>query len=171
MGYTVWVRWDSRTVRLLDNELRQIAVFARSIEGKHNTKPQHIASEKINSIERGSAYLLRKASSIGNFSARWSEAMLEHRGITGHRVLQGLLALSNKHRYDQIEQACDIAWRHGDFQLRTLRKLIKRKEAVQQLMPFLDDHELIRPLADYDHFVHECVQRNLYRSQGGMTDE
>ena len=171
VGYTVWVRWDSRTVRLLDNELKQIAVFARSIEGKHNTKPQHIASEKINSIERGSAYLLRKASSIGNFSARWSETMLEQRGITGHRVLQGLLELSNKHRCDQIEQACDIAWRHGDFQLRTLRTLIKRKEAVQQLMPFLEDHELIRPLADYDHFVHECVQRNLYQSQGGMTDE
>jgi transposase len=144
VGYLVWVRWDSRTVRLLDNELKQIAVFARSIDGKHNTKPQHIASEKINSIERG---------------------------ITGHRVLQGLLELSNKHRCDQIEQACDIAWRHGDFQLRTLRTLIKRKEAVQQLMPFLEDHELIRPLADYDRFVHECVQTNLYQSQGGMTDE
>ncbi len=171
VGHSVWVRWDSRTVRLLDNELTQIAVFARSADGKHNTKPQHIASTKINSIERGSAYLLRKASSIGIYSARWSETMLEQRGITGHRVLQGLIQLANKHRYDQIEQACDIAWRHGDFHLRTLRNLIKRKEAVQQLMPFLEDHELIRPLASYDQFVHECVQRNLYQSQGGMTDE
>lgn len=171
VGYSVWVRWDSRTVRLLDNDLKQIAVFARSVKGKHNTKPQHIASEKINSIERGSAYLLRKAASIGTFSARWSEAMLAQRGITGHRVLQGLLALSNKHRCEQIEQACDIAWRHGDFHLRTLRRLISRKDAVQQLMPFLEDHELIRSLSDYDQFVHDCVQGNLYSSQGGKTDE
>jgi hypothetical protein len=90
-GHSVWVRWDSRTVRLLDNELTQIAVFARSADGKHNTKPQHIASTKINSIERGSAYLLRKASSIGIYSACWSETMLEQRGITGNRVLQGLI--------------------------------------------------------------------------------
>ena len=171
VGHSVWVRWDSRTVRLLDNDLNQIAIFARSVAGKHNTNPQHIASEKINSIERGTGYLLRKASAIGNFSARWSEAMLEQRGITGHRVLHGLIQLANKHRYDQIEQACDIAWRHGDFHLRTLRRLIKRKEAVQQLMPFLEDHELIRPLASYDQFVHECVQRNLYQSQGGKSDE
>ena len=87
--------------------------------------------------------------------------MLREKGIAGHRVLQGLLALSNKHRCDQIEQACEIAWRHGDYRLRTIRKLIERGGAVQELMPFLEDHELIRPLADYDRFVHECVQGKL----------
>ena len=76
--------------------------------------------------------------------------MLRERGIAGHRVLQGLLSLTSKYRCDQIEQACEIAWRHGDFQLRTIRKLIQRGGPVQELMPFLEDHELIRPLADYD---------------------
>ena len=38
----------------------------------------------------------------------------------------------------QIEQACDIAWRHGYFQLRTLRKLIKRKKfGCRQLLGLL----------------------------------
>ena len=32
---------------------------------------------------------------------------------------------------------------------------------VQELMPFLEDHELIRPLAQYDAFVHDCVQGTL----------
>jgi hypothetical protein len=53
VGRSVWARWDARTVRLLDDDLNTIAVFARSEPGKFNTKTQHIASEKINSIERG----------------------------------------------------------------------------------------------------------------------
>lgn len=161
VGRSIWARWDARTVRLLDDELKTIAVFARSEQGKFNTKTQHIASEKINSVERGGAYLLKKTAFIGVHSTRWSQAMLRSRGIAGHRVLQGLLSLTNTYRCDQIEQACEIAWRHGDFHLRTIRKLIQRAGPVQELMPFLEDHELIRPLADYDQFVHECVQDKL----------
>ena len=161
VGREVWARWDARTVRLLDGDLETIAVFARSEQGKFNTKTQHIASEKINSVERGGAYLLKKVAFIGVNSTRWSQAMLRSRGIAGHRVLQGLLSLSNQYRCEQIEQACDIAWRHGDFGLRTIRTLIKRGGPVQELMPFLEDHELIRPLADYDQFVHQCVQDQL----------
>lgn len=164
VGRMVWARWDARTVRLLDDDLKTIAMFARSEQGKFNTQTQHIASEKINSVERGGAYLLKKATFIGVNSTRWSQSMLRSRGIAGHRVLQGLLSLTNKYRCDQIEQACDIAWRHGDFQLRTIRRLIERSGPVQELMPFLEDHELIRPLADYDAFVHECVQSNLTTS-------
>ena len=157
-------RWDSRTVRLLDESLKVIAIHARSRAGKFNTKSQHIATEKINSIERGTAYLLKKTSLIGSHSTRWSEAMLADRGIEGHRVLQGLLSLSHRYTADQIEQACDIAWRHGAYQLRSIRKLIDRKVAVQQVMPFLEDHEMIRPLSTYDRYVHDCVQ-------GGLRDE
>ena len=161
VGREVWARWDSRTVRLLDSDLRVIAVFARSEPGKFNTKAQHIASEKINSIERGGAYLLKKAGQIGSASTRWSQAVMQERGIAAHRVLQGLIALATKYRVDQIEHACDIAWRHGDYHLRTIRKLIHRGGSVQELMPFLADHEWIRPLSDYDQFVHRSVQDKL----------
>jgi transposase len=73
VGREVWARWDARTVRLLDGDLHAIAVFARSEQGKFNTKSQHIATEKINSVEKGGAYLLRKAAFIGDHSARWSQ--------------------------------------------------------------------------------------------------
>jgi len=161
LGRTIWARWDGRTVRLLNDELKQIAFYAQSAKGKFNTKSEHISSKKINGVERGAAYLLRKTSLIGSFSQRWCVAMLSQRGIAGQRVLQGLLALSKKHSSDQIEQACDVAWRHGEFRLRTIRRLINRQTPVQKLMPFLEDHELIRPLSHYDDFVHECVQSNL----------
>jgi len=161
VGREVWARWDARTVRLLDNDLNTIVLFPRSEPGVFNTRPQHIASEKVNAVERGSSHLLKKVAFLGDHTTRWSQAMLKSRGIAGTRVLQGLLALTRTYRTDQIEQACEIAWRHGDFQLRTLRRLIQRRGSVQELMPFLEDHELIRPLADYDTFVHQCVQSNL----------
>lgn len=161
LGRIIWARWDGRTVRLLDDELKQIAFYPQSEKGKFNTKNEHISSKKINGVERGTAYLLKKTSQIGTFTQRWCETMLSQRGIAGQRVLQGLLALSSKHSNDKIEQACDVAWRHGEFRLRTIRRLIDRQTPVQELMPFLEDHELIRPLSNYDDFVHECVQSNL----------
>ena len=161
VGREIWVRWDGRTVRLLSNDLKQIAFYTRGEKGAFLTNRDHIASEKINAIERGTAYLLRKTSVIGVYTERWCQSMLAERGIAGTRVLQGLLALSRKHRIDQIEQACDVALRHGEFRLRSIRRLIDRQVPVQQLMPFLDEHELIRPLSYYDAFVHECVQGNL----------
>ena len=161
VGREIWARWDGRTVRLLNNELEQIAFYVQSEKGKFNTKSEHIASKKINAVERGTSYFLRKASGIGVFTERWCQGMLASRGIAGTRVLQGLLALSHKYRSDQLEQACDVALRHGEFRLRTIRRLIDRQVPVQQLMPFLDEHEMIRPLSNYDAFVHDCVQGNL----------
>lgn len=162
LGHTVWVRWDARTVRFLDDSLRSITVHARTAKGKFSSKNEHIAGEKINSIERGTSYLLRRAAMIGSHSKRWSEGLLAQRGIEGHRVLQGLLALSKKHTAEQIEQACDTAWRHGEYRLRSVRRLIDRQVAVQTVMPFLEDHEIIRPLSDYDRYVHDCVQGGMH---------
>ena len=161
VGREIWVRWDGRTVRLLNDDLKQIAFYVQSEKGSFNTKRDHIVSEKINAVERGTAYLLRKAAFIGVKTECWCQNMLSHRGIAGARVLQGLLALSKKHDASQLEQACDIALRHGEFRLRSIRRLIDRQVPVQQLMPFLEDHEMIRPLSSYDAYVHECVQGNL----------
>ncbi len=161
VGREIWARWDGRTGRLLNNDLEQIAFYVQGEKGTFNTNRDHIASEKINSVERGAAYLLRKIEAIGIYTDRWCRRMLAERGIVGSRVLQGLLKLAKKHRVEQIEQACDVALRHGEFRLRSIRRLIDRQDPVQQLMPFLEEHEMIRPLSNYDAFVHECVQGNL----------
>ena len=49
----------------------------------------HIHSRKISGVERGTAWLLNKVSLIGPQTAGWAEAMLQHRGIEGVRVLRG----------------------------------------------------------------------------------
>ena len=84
----VWVRWDSRLVRIYNSRFEQISIHCRVAPGKFSTQKAHLASEKISSIERGAEYLLRRASLVGPWSALWTRQMLEARGIEGIRVLQ-----------------------------------------------------------------------------------
>jgi transposase len=158
LGREVWVRWNSRTVRIFNSRMEPIALHARQEFGRFSTHGGHIAAEKITGVERGAAWLLQKIRWVGPQTMRWAEAMLAERGIEGVRVLQGLLALTKKHPSAELEAACDAAWRHQAYRLRTLRTLLKRRTARQELLPLLDEHPLIRPLAEYGQFVHESIQ-------------
>ena len=159
LGRTVWVRWDSRLVRIFNHRFEQIALHVRHERGRFSTHVEHVAAEKISGLERGAAYLLRKVRGIGPQAHQWGEAMLAARGIEGTRVLMGLLALDKKHASDALEQACKIALSHGAFRLRTVRKLIARRSAPQQALPFLVEHPIIRPLDDYGAVVARAIER------------
>ena len=116
-----------------------------------------MATEKINAIERGAAYLLGQVRRLGPHSTRWAEAVVQTRGIEGVRVLQGLLSLSRRHSCDQIERACETAHSYAAYRLRTVRTLIDR-DAPKQQIAFTDEHPLIRPLSAYAQFVHDAFQ-------------
>lgn len=154
----VWTRWNSHTVRIFNDAWQQIALHARVEEGKYSTHGAHIASEKINNIERGVAFLLKKVQIIGPHASQWAERMLELRDIRGARVLQGLLALTRKHSSARIERACEAAWRSQGFRLRDVRSLIDSAEPVQATLDFIDQHPIIRSPEEYGQFVHDVIQ-------------
>jgi transposase len=158
VGRQVWVRWDSHVVRIFDAHLNQIAIHARHEVGRFSTQTPHIAAEKIAGVERGAAWLLRKAAMIGTETDRWGRAMLEQRGIQGVRVLVGLLALTHRHSDEAIEQACRIARSHGAYRLRVIRELIKRQAPVQEEFEFTAEHPLIRSLGEYGQLVRNAFQ-------------
>jgi hypothetical protein len=74
-----------------------------------------------------SRVLLRRIECIGPHATQWAQCMLQNRGIKEVRALMGLLSLTNKHRRDQIEHACQIAQGHGANHLRSLRQLIEHR--------------------------------------------
>jgi transposase len=160
----VWVRWDGRMVRIFNERMQQIAVHTRQEPGRFSTPSQYIAAEKITGVERGTAWLLgRVANRLGPQSTAWAQAMIEARGIEGVRVLQGLLSLAGRHRASAIEQACELALGYGAFYLRTIRSLIERQAPQQELLPFVSDHPMIRPMSEYGQFVHDAFQfRNTH---------
>jgi transposase len=159
LGLRVWARWDGRLVRIFNRRFEQIAVHVRREPGRFSTQTQHIASEKISGVERGAAYLLGRIRLVGPQATRWAEGMMQARGVEGVRVLQGLLALAKRHHVDQLECACEIAQSHGAYRLRTLRQLIGRDEPKQQEFGFMEDHPLIRPLSEYQQFIHQAIQK------------
>jgi len=160
LGRQVWVRWDSRMVRVFDQRMQPITPHAKSEPGRFRTNPEHIASEKISGVERGAEYLLRKVGVIGSHAEVWSQSMLQARGIQGVRVLVGLLSLARSHSCREVEAACEIAQTHGAYRLRVIRTLIKRSAPKQEQFEFIDEHPIIRRLSDYGDLVRKAFQEN-----------
>lgn len=161
---TVWVRWDSRLVRIFNQRFEQIALHVRHEQGRYSTQGEHLAREKISGLERGAAYLLSKVSLIGTQTRQWADAMVTARGIEGTRVLLGLLSLTKKYPSEALETACKVALSHGAFRLRIIRQLLNRPAARQEPLPFLEEHPIIRPLDDYARIVTQAIHRQENRS-------
>ena len=155
----VWVRWDGRTVRVFSQRMVQIAIHAQRQPGQFSTQGAHIAPRKISGMEKGTAWLLRQVSLIGEHSERWAAAMMLERGIAGIRVLQGLIHMANRHDSDSIERACQVALTHRAFRLRAIRELIKRGGNQQEQFEFLQEHEIIRDLSSYGHIVRASLRQ------------
>lgn len=152
LSHQVWVRWDSRLVRVFNQRFEQIAVHARVPPGRFNTSWAHIADEKISGVERGAEYLLSKAARIGKDAGEWAKAMLDARGSLGVRVLQGFVGLAKKHPAHVINRASSTALKGSHFRLRPLRALIKHY-TDQIPHELTEEHEIIRPLAEYQRLL------------------
>jgi transposase len=162
----VWVRWDSRLVRIFNDRMEQVALHPRKEPGGFSTPPEFIDPKKISGVEKGAGWLLHRVSTrLGPKSAAWSEAMIQARGVEGVRVLLGLLSLTGRHRTSVIEQACEIAQGYGEYRLRTIRSLLKRQAPKQDLLPFISEHPTIRPMSEYGQFVHDAFQSHNERTK------
>jgi hypothetical protein len=155
----VWARWDERLVRIFNDRLEQIAVHVRAQPGRFCTDSHHIASEKISAVEHGAAWLVAKTRRIGTQAAAWAEAVIQARGIEGVRVVQGLLSLTKRNPAMALEKACETAVSYSSYRLRTIRTLLKRQAPAQASFEFMEQHPLIRSLADYAQLVHASFQK------------
>ena len=158
LGHKLWVRWDSRVVRVFHDNMDLICTHATQPPGKFSTHPEHLASEKIHPIERGADWLLEKCSYIGQNTRNWTLGLVANRGIEAVRVLHGLLNLIGKHPSSVIEQACEVAYANDCYQLRSLRKLIEHHGSKQKSFGFLEEHPLIRNLSTYGDLVRADFQ-------------
>ncbi len=151
VGRDVWVRWDSRLIRLFNERWEQVAVHARAEPGRFRTDSNQIPKKRVSCIERGANAMLKQLAIVGPSVKDWSEAMLQARGVEGIRVLQGLKALASKHDATALNGACETAMSYGALRLRTIRTLLKSTSDVrqQEQFSFLEEHPVIRPLSDY----------------------
>ena len=129
VGHRLWVRWDSRLVRIFNDRWEQLIVHAKTEPGRFRTAPEHIPKEKVSAVERGTDALLRQIATIGPHTRQWAEAMTQARGVEAVRVLVGLKHLAGKHDSEALEEACRVALSHGAYRLRTIRQLLAASRA------------------------------------------
>jgi transposase len=157
-GREVWARWDGHLVRIFNGRMEQIIVHVQVEPGKFQTLQEHIRPQKRSTIEKGTVWMLRRASLIGTHADQWAQAMLEARGIPGIRVLVGLLNLTHHYDSNSIDKACEIALTHDAFRLKTIRQLIQRGGPKQQELEFIDEHPIIRSMSDYEAIVKRSIR-------------
>ncbi len=148
VGRQVWVRQESRLLRVYNTRREQIALHTLAEPGKFTTDPAHLHSRKRHIIERGADYLLDRCRLIGPLTGIWAQAMHQSRGPQSLRVMQGLLQLAGKHPAVELEKAAGVATHHGTWRLRDLKRLLELPGNVVQ-MDFLQTHPLIRSLEAY----------------------
>jgi transposase len=155
VGRQVWVRWESRLLRVINQRREVIAVHALAEPGKFTTDPTHLHSPYRRVVQQSLEHLLDRARLIGAHTGSWAEAMVQQRGPIGTRVLHGLLSLAQKHPVKALEQAAEQALHHGTWRLRDLRTLLEQTAPSPQL-DFLETHPLIRNLDTYRDCVPDC---------------
>ena len=151
----VWARWDAKLVHVYNERRQSIAVHVRQQPGRFATDQAHIHDHKRTIIERGADWLLDRCRLLGSAAGTWAEHLYQNRGPQSLRVLQGLLALAEKHPVDQLNQACQLALTHGAWHLRDLKGLLAQPTAQDQFA-FIETHPLIRDLHAYQNLMPAC---------------
>ena len=152
LGRKVWVRWNDRIVRILNDRFEEVALHPRIPKGKFQTTPTHIPPEKRSGIERGVPDMVHRASRIGENAGLWAQELLRVRGIEGIRVLQGFLSLARTFPATQLDQAAKRALASHQFRLRFIREVLARK-IVPEGPTLTSSHPQIRPLSEYQSLV------------------
>ena len=162
-----------RLVRVFNKSMRQIAVHAQAEAGKFKTDNAHIHVRKFSKVELGADRLIKRVGYIGQHTARWAKAMMEHRGIEGIRVLIGLENIARNYSDNQIERACELALSYEVFRLKPIRELLKKskseKAQPQESFEFMKEHEIIRDMQTYGEVVRRGIQEPLDR-KGSEND-
>ena len=144
-------------MRVFTDRQEQIAFHAKHGNGRFSTSIDHVHETADQRAGEG----LRLSAWEGPID--WpsllcvGKAVVAARGIQGHRVVQGLLALTRKHTCESLEKACETALLNQCTHLRSLRQLIGHQADRQQPLEFLSEHEIIRPLDDYDAVVAQAT--------------
>jgi transposase len=149
----VWVRYDGRLVEIFNDKMERLCIHTQKEPGQRSTRREHIPPEKIGHPERGNEWMVKKAWVIGDEAGAWAVAMLKNRGITGTRVLNGLLSLRAKHSSEAINTGCSKALEAQEFSFKGLKNHIQGPSVEQQSFTFIEEHPLIRQMKEYEETI------------------
>jgi transposase len=150
IGALVWVRFDSRQVRIFNHRMEQIAVHPRLEPGQYS---QILGVAGVpHSVTQSLNYYRSRVETLGHHCLAWTDVLIERNADQALRRIQGLLGLSKRSSHQQLDEACKQACLHGQYTLRQLKVQLSRPP-LQNTFELLEAHPLIRPMDSYEtHF-------------------
>ena len=150
IGHQLWVRWDTRLVRIYTSDMNSIirhlkltpGNYSRVLgaRGTHPTAPYRTSAHWIDQVRQ----------TLGNAAQTWAVNVAIHRAEQAPRILQGLLNLNRRHTKDAIDQACQQAIDRGQHHLSDLKQSLTNSNDQP---PLLTQHPLIRSLQTYQNLI------------------
>jgi transposase len=155
IGREVWVRWDSRCVRIFNERMEQVGMHTRQEPGKfsHSLGAGGFSAPVLSSCR----YWVSRAAVLGEQCGQWAQSALDARGPESLRSIMGLCGLIRKHSGAVLNTACAKALKSGTHRLKDVRRLIG-EQSEQTAFGFAQSHPLIRDLKSYSDFMNHCQQ-------------
>ena len=155
VGRQVWVRWDSRCVRIFNDRLEQVRVHTRIEPGKFS---RHLGAGGFGGpILASCRHWVSRAALIGDPCGLWAQAAVDARGPEALRSIMALCGLLRKHSASSINAACDKALRSGSRRFKDINRLLC-ESSTQSEFAFAQSHPLIRDLKTYSEFISQQTQ-------------
>jgi len=150
IGREVWVRWDSRCVKIFNERMEQVGMHTRREPGKfsHSLGAGGFSAPVLSSCR----YWVNRAAVLGEQCGQWAQSALDARGPESLRSIMGLCSLIKKHSGAVLNAACTKALKCGTHRLKDIRRLIG-EQSEQTAFSFVQSHPLIRDLKTYSDFI------------------
>ena len=157
IGRQVWVRWDSRCVRIFNDRMEQVQIHARLEAGKFS-RILGVAGMSA-PVLSSCRWWVERAALLGEACGQWAQASVDRRGPEALRSIMGLCNLVKKHTAATIDAACEKALKAGARRLKDIQRLIG-EPSEQGNFAFAQNHPLIRDLKTYSDFITEHYPPN-----------
>jgi transposase len=154
IGHQVWVRWDSRCVRVFNDRMEQVQMHTRIEPGKFS---RVLGAGGFSApILTSCRHWRERAALLGDHCEQWAGKAIELRGPQAMRSIMGLCNLVRHHSPATIDHACKRAVVAGTYRFKDIRRLLG-ENAVQSGFAFAEKHPLIRDLNTYSDFLRSAA--------------
>jgi transposase len=152
IGHQVWVRWDSRCVRVFNLQMEQVQIHTRIEPGRFS---RSLGAGGLHAPVLSSCrYWINRAAVLGEECGQWAQAAFDSRGAQSLRSIMALCGLIKHHSASTINSACAKALRADTLRFKDLRRLIG-EQVEQKVFGFAEAHPLIRDLTIYSNFINQ----------------
>jgi transposase len=149
IGNRVWVRWDTRVVRILSERCEQVQIYTRQEPGKFSRVLG--CGGMSRPVLASCKYWVERMGLLGEGCQQWAQNAVDTRGPEALRSIMGLWDLRQKHTAASLNAACQQATDSGAKRFKDIKRLLGKP--TQPTLDFQETHPLIRDLGVYGDFI------------------